>query len=479
MSLPEARRPAPMGLLLLAVLAAPAPGQMIRRLPPVDAMQPAPAAPHYPPPSEAVAGSRSGPTYAPGGPAASTPPAGWSPWAPAYVPPSPRYAGPAPVASPRDPAAPRGTAPLLPPAPVQPPLRRAPAQPGPNQAPPVWPPPAWPVPRGPQPPGPQPPGVPPAGDPTFAAPGTHGYPPRPERVAVYPGSTAEMLRPPGGLDPAQIKEPPAGLDVPEDVRSGFFQKLIFANTYLPRWGDAGFGINELELSAFFALPCPKVTSPLLIIPGFAVQYLDGPRGVDLPPRIYAAYTEFRWMSQVRPRLGVELSITPGVFTDFEQDAGKAFRMPGHAAAAWTWNDTTKIVFGAAYLDRPDIEVIPIGGAIWKPYEDAEFEILFPHPKLAHRVYWFGQYGHDVQDWLYLAAEFASEAWTLSHADGSIDEAVLRDYRLILGMERRVIGGLDARIELAYAFGREIRFFRSDQMNFDPNDTVMVRLKLLY
>jgi len=418
------------------VLAAPAWGQMIRRMPPVDAVGPAnekgPWSVLPERPEGHFAQNQPGPYFEYQSP--------WGPdYAPAYAPPMPRYAGPAPI----------GPTSAVPPNVAPPPVAQ----------PPTGPPTLAPTPRGPTPP--------------------IGHPPRPDRLAVYPGSTAEMLRTPSGVGPTQLTEPPSGVEVPADMRPGPFQKLVFANTYLPKWGAAGFGINELDLKAYFALPCPEVTSPLLIIPGFAVQYLDGPRGVDLAPRIYAAYTEFRWMSQVRPRLGLELSITPGVFSDFEQDAGKAFRLPGHAAAAWTWTDTTKIVFGAAYLDRPDIEVIPIGGVIWKPHDDAEYEMLFPHPKLAHRVYWFGRYGQDVQDWLYLAAEFASEAWTLSHADGSIDEAVLRDYRLILGMERKVIGGLDARIELAYAFGREIRFYRSNQTNFDPDDTVMVRLKLLY
>jgi len=454
------RRLLPLCLLAMGFLSAPAWGQMIRQMPPVDAVGPATQPGRYRPPSQAAGtlapastlpAAVSYPPAVPYPPAVSYPPAPTeyqSPWgpdyAPAYVPPYPRYAGPAPAGTPNVVPPPVGQPPPGRPPVAQPPAGRLPIGPAP-----LWPP-----------------------QPT-------DHPPGPDRLAVYPGSTAEMLRTPSGVSPAQFTEPPAGVEIPADVRPGAFQKLVFCETYLPKWGTNGFGINELDLKAYFALPCPKPTSPLLIIPGFAVQYLDGPRGVDLAPRIYAAYTEFRWMGQVRPRLGIELSITPGVFSDFEQEAGKAFRLPGHAAAAWTFNDTTKIVFGAAYLDRPDIEVIPIGGVIWKPDEDSEYEMLFPHPKLAHRVYWFGQYGRDVQDWLYLAAEFASESWTLSHADGSIDEAVLRDYRLILGMERRVIGGLDARIELAYAFNREIRFYRSNQTNFDPDDTVMVRLKLLY
>ena len=108
---------------------------------------------------------------------------------------------------------------------------------------------------------------------------------------------------------------------------------------------------------------------------------------DLPPRLYDAYIDFRWLSQVTPKLGLDLAITPGVFSDFDQDSSKAFRLPGHAAAAWTWNETTKIVLGAAYLDRPDVEVIPIGGVIWTPNEDVKFDLVFPHPKISRRIYW--------------------------------------------------------------------------------------------
>jgi len=367
------RRLLPLCFLAIAVLAAPAWGQMIRQMPPVDAVGPATPPGRYPPPAQAVAMPAPAgtlPAAVPYPPAPSEYQSPWGPeYAPAYVPPYPRYAGPPP-------GQPRNAAP---PAAGRPPARQPFADQPPTGRAPLWP--------------PQP----------------ADRPPGANRLAVYPGSTAEMLRTPSGVSPAQITEPPAGAEPPADTRPGAFQKLVFSETYLPKWGANGFGINELELTAYFALPCPKPTSPLLIIPGFAVQYLDGPRGVDLAPRIYAAYTEFRWMGQVRPRLGLKLSITPGVFSDFEQDAGKAFRLPGHAAAAWTFNDTTKIVFGAAYLDRPDIEVIPIGGVIWKPHDDAEYEMLFPHPKLAHRVYWFGQYGKEVQDWIYLAAEFASES----------------------------------------------------------------------
>ena len=136
-----------------------------------------------------------------------------------------------------------------------------------------------------------------------------------------------------------------------------------------------------------------------------------------------------------PKLGLDLAITPSVFSDFDQDSSKAFRLEGHGAAAWTWNETTKFVAGAAYLDRPDIEMIPIGGVIWTPNADVKFDLIFPHPKISRRIYWTGQTGDDVQDWVYIAGEFNGDAWAIRRADGSNEQVVLSDYRLVLGVER--------------------------------------------
>ena len=216
----------------------------------------------------------------------------------------------------------------------------------------------------------------------------------------------------------------------------------------------------------------------MITPGFEVDYLQGPRDADLPPRLFDGYVDFRWLSQVTPKLGLDLAITPGVYSDFDQESGKAFRLQGHGAAAWTWNETTKFVVGAAYLDRPDIELIAIGGVIWTPTDDWKFDLIFPHPKISRRVYWFGRGGDDVQNWAYIAGEFNGDAWAVRRSDGTDDQVVLSDYRLVLGLEHRVLGGLTSRLEIGYVFGRRIKY-ASDTPDFHPTDTVMLRGGLTY
>ena len=300
----------------------------------------------------------------------------------------------------------------------------------------------------------------------------------PGQLVSHPDSSSQILQAPGDGDVASATPSPTEPHLPPGVRNGVFQRLLFDATWLAPGGANGLGDNDLELQAIFALPCPTINSPLVITPGYGVQYLQGPQHPDLPPQLQDGYVDFRWLSQVTPKLGLDLAITPSIFSDFDQQSSKAFRLPGHAAAAWTWNETTKLVLGAAYLDRFDVEVIPIGGVIWTPDADTKFDLVFPHPKISRRNYWGGNCGDDVQDWVYIAGEFTGDQWAIRGSDGRDDLVVLSDYRIILGMERKVTGGVSSRFEIGYVFGRRIRY-SNDTPDFYPTDTVMLRGGLTY
>jgi hypothetical protein len=302
----------------------------------------------------------------------------------------------------------------------------------------------------------------------------------PGQLASHPDSMANVLSAPGEVGaaaPAGV-EAEATIDLPADVRPGMFQKLVFNAGWMARCGRNGMGQSDLELQAILALPCPTRDSPMIITPGFAVHYLDGPRGVDLPPRLHDAYVQFRWMSMIRPRLGADVAVTPGVYSDFERDHGAdALRITGHGVLAWDLTERLKLVAGAGRFDRLEVDVLPVGGLIWTPSDDLKFDILFPQPKFARRVHWFGHATERVQDWLYLAAEFGGGQWAVArHAE--TDMVDLRDYRLLMGLERKVLGGLDGRVELGYVFGREIQF-KSRTSSFSPTDTILLRGGLVY
>ena len=127
---------------------------------------------------------------------------------------------------------------------------------------------------------------------------------------------------------------------------------------------------------------------------------------------------------------------------------------------------------------PDVEALPIGGVVWTPHEEVKFDLVFPHPRISRRIHWPWNNHKENQDWLYLAGEFAGDAWAIERADGADDQVVLSDYRVILGLERRVVGGLSSRFEVGYVFSRRIRY-TSGTPDYWPTDTVMLRGGLSY
>jgi len=267
-------------------------------------------------------------------------------------------------------------------------------------------------------------------------------------------------------------------DLPPDARNGMFQKLIVTANYLPGGGSNQLGVAEVDLRTMLALPIPSRKAPLLITPGFGTYFLQRPATPDLPPQLHDAYIQFRWMRRWHPRLGTDVAITPGVYGDFNASAGDSIRLPGHGAALWTWNDRWKVLLGCAYLDRLETNILPIGGLIWTPNEDVNYEMVFPKPKLAHRVRWSGACDDQTQDWVYLAGEFGGSAWAIRRADGSDDEVDYRDWRVLLGIERKAIGRLDYRCEIGYVFARRF-LYDSSSVEYEPDDTIMVRLGATY
>lgn len=268
-------------------------------------------------------------------------------------------------------------------------------------------------------------------------------------------------------------------DRPPGAREGMFQKITFQSTWLAGGNSAdAFGMTDLELKTILALPIPSRKYPLIITPGFVAHYLQGPEISDLPPRVYDAYTQFRWMYRFSPEWAMDAAVTPGYFSDFEHSSSKALRITGYGAAAYTCSPTTKLVLGAAYLDRQNLSVLPVGGIIWKPSPDLSFDLVAPKPQISRRLYWGDASTDAVQDWLYLAGELGGGTWAIQRADASEDTFTYTDYRILLGLERKVIGGLGGWVEVGYAVGREIEY-GSHTPSVTPPGTVLLRLGATY
>lgn len=257
------------------------------------------------------------------------------------------------------------------------------------------------------------------------------------------------------------------------AKDGFFQKLYLAETFIPRGSTTdGLGMNDVEISLSVAAPLPNRDNPIVITPGFATHFLDGPQSPDLPPRLYDAYVAFNWFPRFTPRLGAIVSISPSVFSDFEKWDDSALRTPGKLLLRYTWMQYEReIVLGVVYLDRDDVPWLPAAGIIWTPNPYVAYELLFPRPRAMFMIN--EQTTHE--DWLYVAAEFGGGSWSLQRVPSHAQDVVtFTDYRIIFGYERRKNGGAGVRIEAGYIFGRSFEYSFNPDVDFEPEDALMVR-----
>ncbi len=270
-----------------------------------------------------------------------------------------------------------------------------------------------------------------------------------------------------------------GRNTPRDNRCGAFQSLSFVNAYLPRTGSNGFGWYDAILTSVWGVPFPTKDAPLVITPGFATHWLNGPDSLNIPAQLHDVYTEFRWLPKIGERFRADVAVQPGYYSDWDGSSARAFRVTGHLSGIYDWTPTFQLVLGAAYLDRPDIEVLPIAGFIWKPDLDSEYRLVFPTQKISWCVAsgsittYADPKARDFETWLYLGGELGGGTWAIRHSDGTSDLMSYGDWRVFLGMETKSLVLFSSFVEAGYVFHRLIRLSSTGD-DTQVGNTAMVR-----
>ena len=286
----------------------------------------------------------------------------------------------------------------------------------------------------------------------------------------------DALEPPG--DDAPDWRTAVKSKLPPGTRAGVFQRLTVQGTWLPQLASDGLGISELATSVMLGFPFLQRETPLLVTPYFAVKYFDRPTIPDLPPRVFDTSIEFRHLRKLNERWAMDVSVNLGVYSDFEQDHSRAFRVTGRGLAVYSTSPMTKWVLGVVYLNRAGATVVPAAGVIYRPDDSVSWELIFPRPRVAWRLPWSNAVGRDER-WLYLGGEFGGGVWAIERPSTGLEDVVTsRDFRFVAGLERRIVGGLSRTFEVGYVFGRELEF-RSGTPDYEPADTLLVRVGIKY
>jgi len=82
-------------------------------------------------------------------------------------------------------------------------------------------------------------------------------------------------------------------------------------------------------------------------------------------------------------------------------------------------------------------------------------------------------------WLYVGGEFGGGAWAVERASGAPDELDVTDWRVFVGVERKIVGGLSRRVEVGYVFSRTLEYASDPDNEISLDDTLMLRAGITY
>ena len=257
----------------------------------------------------------------------------------------------------------------------------------------------------------------------------------------------------------------------------FMQQISVEHTWLYGEGKADdLTINRLELSTTFGVPIfYNPNTPLLITPGFAFNWLEGPASTpgpvstDLPPRLYDAYLDSAWHPRLTDWLHADLGLRVGAWSDFNKLSGDSFRALGRGLGVLSFSPHFDVLVGAWYLDRNRIKLLPAGGVHWRPGTLWDFYLVFPNPKIRRRSVSIGS----SQWWMYAAGEYGGGRWAVERQNGA-DNIDYNDIRVIFGLEWETQSQAHGHIEIAYVLDREIVYAASPTPNLGLDDTFMFR-----
>jgi hypothetical protein len=271
---------------------------------------------------------------------------------------------------------------------------------------------------------------------------------------------------------------------PPDARNGFFQKAKFAATWLPALENDSLGWTDLRTEVVTALPFFTRENPIIITPSYELHFLDrpaafGPAGLDLPPRLNDLAIDFHVFRVYGNHWIADFAVTPGLYADDHSfDSSDALRINGRAVGVYAPTLERKWLLGVTYIDGGWTKVVPIAGVVYEPNDDVKYELVFPRPRFAWRLPNSQVPGRD-EYWAYVMAEFQNSVWAFEQTNGTPDVLASRDYRVLLGVERKVVGGLSYRAEIGYVFNRDIKVASVSGNDISLDDSFLIRAGIAY
>ncbi len=235
------------------------------------------------------------------------------------------------------------------------------------------------------------------------------------------------------------------------------QKVAVSGGWLAAVSGNDLSTGFVEASIGLGVPLGSFDNILGVTPRFRMDWIDAAAGLDVPSELYETGVQFFWRKPISDRWSFMTIVTPGVRSDFTT-SDEAFRIFGLGLFNWQCKpETLSLSFGAVYLDRADVPLLPAVGLTWTPEPMTRLDLRFPESRISHRL---RKNGADNETWAYLSGGLGGNTWAVTRQSGQTDELSLRDLRVIAGLEHIIDGGGGWFAELGYAFNRRLEYERT-------------------
>ncbi|MGB7347006.1 MAG: DUF6268 family outer membrane beta-barrel protein, partial [Pirellulaceae bacterium] len=248
------------------------------------------------------------------------------------------------------------------------------------------------------------------------------------------------------------------------------QSVALSAGLLADTDDDGLSSSFLEASIGTGIPLGSFDNILGVTPGFRVDWIDAEPTIDIPRELYQFEVQFFYRRPISERLSAMAIVSPSIRSDLTTSEN-AFRI--FALGLLNWQcvpERLTLSFGAVYLGRADLPVVPALGLTWTPTRQAKLDLRFPQSRFSYRL---SKDGGRSEKWAFVSLGLGGNTWAVTRNDQTPDELSLRDFRLTLGIDKLLDGGGGWFIESGYAFSRRIEYER-DELEIDLGDAFLLQ-----
>lgn len=232
------------------------------------------------------------------------------------------------------------------------------------------------------------------------------------------------------------------------------QHISVNSGWLVAINDNDLNNSFFEGSIGLAVPLGSFDNVLGITPYFRADWMDAGAALDISSELYDTGVKFFWQKPLNDRWSVMTLVSPSVRGDFTTSDGTV-RVFGMGLLVWQKvPDRLSLSFGAVYLDRPDIPLLPAVGLTWTPDVRRRLDLRFPESRMSWRL---EKDGARSETWSYVAAGFGGNTWAVTRQTGAQDQLSLRFLKLAVGVERILDGGAGWFVECGLALDRTLEY----------------------